>query len=49
MHDKVTVVDRFSFQEFFTGAKSIVMQTSIVFSPNFAGGPLVEESDYQIL
>ena len=43
MHDKVSVVDRFSFwfssRNSFLGAKSIVMQTSIVFGPNsFLGG-----------
>ena len=42
MHDKVSVVDRFSFwfssRNSFQGAKSIVMQTSIVFGPNFGGG-----------
>ena len=41
MHDKVSVVDRFSFwfssRNSFQGAKSIVMQTSIVFEPNFRG------------
>ena len=37
MHDKVSVVDRFWFssRNSFQGAKSIVMQTSIVFGPNF--------------
>ena len=39
MHDKVSVVDRFrlwfSSRDPFQGAKSIVMQTSIVFRPNF--------------
>ena len=39
MHDKVSVVDRFSFwfssRDSFQGAKSIVMQTSIVFGPIF--------------
>ena len=39
MHDKVSVVDGFSFwfssRNSFQGAKSIVMQTSIVFGPNF--------------
>ena len=56
MHDKVSVVDRFSFwfssRNSFQGAKSIVMQTSIVFGPNFRGqgaevsegAPPVEES-----
>ena len=55
MHDKVSV-DRFSFwfsfSNSFQGAKSIVMQTSIVFGPNFRGqgaevsegAPPVEES-----
>ena len=42
MHDKVSVVDRFRFwfssRNSFQGAKSIVMQTSIVFGPNFRGG-----------
>ena len=42
MHDKVSVVDRFSFwfssRDSFQEAKSIVMQTSIVFGPNFRGG-----------
>ena len=42
MHDKVSVVDRFRFwfssRNSFQGAKSIVMQTSIVFAPNFGGG-----------
>ena len=44
MHDKVSVVDRFSFwfssRNSFLWAKSIVMQTSIVFVPNsfFWGG-----------
>ena len=41
MHDKVPVVDRFSFwfssRNSFQRAKSIVMQTSIVFGPNFRG------------
>ena len=41
MHDKVSVVDRFSFwfssRNSFQGAKSIVMETSIVFGPNFRG------------
>ena len=56
MHDKVSVVDRFSFwfssRNSFQGAKSIVMQTSIVVGPNFRGhgvevseeAPPVEES-----
>ena len=56
MRDKVLVVDRFSFwfssRNSFQGAKSIVMQTSIVFGPNFReqgaevseGAPPVEES-----
>ena len=58
MHDKVSVVDRFSFwfssRNSFQGAKSIVIETSVVFEPNFGGGgegaevsertPLVEES-----
>ena len=56
MHNKVSVVDRFSFwfssRNSFQGAKSIVMQTSIVFGPNFRGqgaevsegAPSVEES-----
>ena len=58
MHDKVSVIDRFGFwfsaRNSFQGAKSIVMQTSIVFGPNFRGGgqrtevfegaPHVEES-----
>ena len=56
MHDKVSVVDRFSFwfssRNSFQGAKSIVMQTFIAFGPNFRGqgaevsewAPLVEES-----
>ena len=56
MHDKVSVVDRFSFwfssRNFFQGAKSIVMEISIVFGPNFRGqraevsegAPPVEES-----
>ena len=38
-HDKVSVVDRFRFwyssRNSFQGAKSIVMQTSIVFGPHF--------------
>ena len=42
MHDKVSVVDRFRFwfssRKSFQSAKSIVMQTSIVFGPNFRGG-----------
>ena len=42
MHGKVSVVDRFSFcfssRNSFQGAKSIVMQTSIVFGPNLRGG-----------
>ena len=42
MHNKVSVADRFSFwfssRNSFQGAKSIVMQTSIVFRPNFGGG-----------
>ena len=44
MHDKVSVVDRFTFwfssRNYFLRAKSIVMQTSIVFGPNsfFLGG-----------
>ena len=41
MHDKVSVVDRFSFlissRNSFQGAKSIVMQTSIVFGANLGG------------
>ena len=41
MHDKVSVVDRFSCwfssRNSFQGAKSIVMQTSIVFGPIFRG------------
>ena len=41
MHDKVSVVDRFKFwfssRNSFQGAKSIVMQTSIVFGPNLRG------------
>ena len=58
MHDKVSVADRFTFwfssRNSFQGAKSIVMQTSIVFGPNFRGaevseGAPVDESDYQIL
>ena len=56
MHDKVSVVDRFSFwfssRSSFQGEKSIVMQTSFVFGPNFRGqgvevsegAPPVEES-----
>ena len=56
MHDKVSVADRFSFwfssRNSFQGAKSIAMQTSIVFGPNFRGqgvevsegAPPVEES-----
>ena len=56
MHGKVSVVDRFRFwfssRSSFQGAKSIVMQTSIVFGPNFRGegaevsegAPPVEES-----
>ena len=56
MHDKVSVVDRFSFwlssRNSFQGAKYIAMQTSIVFGPNFRGqraevsegAPPVEES-----
>ena len=56
MHDKVSVVDRFSFwfssRSSFQGAKSIVMQISFVFGPNFRGqggevsegAPPVEES-----
>ena len=39
MHDKVSVVDGFSFwfssRNSFQGPKSIVMQISIVFRPNF--------------
>ena len=39
MHDKVSVADGFSFwfssRNSFQGAKSIVMETSIVFGPNF--------------
>ena len=42
MHDKVSVIDKFSFWfssiNYFLGAKSIVMQTSIVFGPNSFGG-----------
>ena len=42
MLDKVSVVDRFRFwyssRNPFQGAKSIAMQTSIVFGPNFRGG-----------
>ena len=62
MHDKVSVVDRFSFwfssRNSFQEAKSIVLQTSIVFRPNVGGGgggaevseePHLDESDYQIL
>ena len=61
MHAKISVVDRFSFwfssRYSFHGGKSIVMQTSIVFRPNFREGggqkslrePPVDESDYQIL
>ena len=41
MHDKVSVVDRFSFRfssrNSFQGTKSIVVQTSIVCGPNFRG------------
>ena len=58
MHDKVSVVDRFSFsfssRNSFQWAKSIVMQTSIVFGPNLReegreqkslrGHPLKKES-----
>ena len=56
MHDKVSVVNRFSFwfssRNFVQGAKSIAMQASIVFGPNFGGRgqkslrghPPVEES-----
>ena len=55
MHDKVSVVDRFRFwfssRNSFQGTKSIVMQTSIVFGPNFRwgsgslwGAPPVKES-----
>ena len=56
MHCKVSVVDRFSFwfssRNSFQGEKSIVMQTSIVFGPNFRGhgaevsegAPSVEEN-----
>ena len=49
MHDKVSVVDRFSFwfssRNSFQGAKSIAMQTSIVFGPNLRGGEGVEVSE----
>ena len=50
MHDKVSVVDRFSFwissRNSFQGAKSIVMQTSIVFGANLGGrGEGVEVSE----
>ena len=42
MHDKVYVVDRFRFwfssRNSYQGVKSIVMQTFIVFGPNFGGG-----------
>ena len=42
MHDKVSEVHRFIFwissRNSFQGAKSIVMQTSIVYGPNFQGG-----------
>ena len=57
MHDKVSVVDRFSLwfssRNSFQGAKFIVMQTSIVFGPSLRGaevseGEPVDESDYQI-
>ena len=56
MHHKVSVVNGFSFwfssNNSFQGAKSIVMQTSVVFGPNFRrrgakvskGAPPVEES-----
>ena len=56
MHDTVSVIDRFRFwfssSNSFQGEKSIVMQTSIVFGPNFRGqgaeifegAPPVEES-----
>ena len=56
MHAKVSMVDRFIFRfssrNSFQGAKSIVMQTSIVFGPNFReqgaevsqGAPSIEES-----
>ena len=41
MDDEVSVVDRFSFwfssRNSFHGAKSTVMQTSIVFGPNLRG------------
>ena len=47
MHDKVSVVDRFRFwfscSNSFQGAKSIVMQASVVFGPNFRGGAEVSE------
>ena len=49
MHDKVSVVDRFSFwfssRNSFHGAKSIVMQTSIVFGPDFRGGGGIKVSE----
>ena len=53
MLDKISVADRFRFWfSSFQGVKSIVMQTSIVFGPNFReegaevseGAPPVEES-----
>ena len=56
MHDKVSAVDRFRFwfssRNSFQRAKSIVIQTSVVFGPNFRGegtevsegAPPVEES-----
>ena len=41
MHDKVSVVDRFSFwfspRNSFQRERSIVMQTSVVCGPNFRG------------
>ena len=47
MHDKVSVVDKFRFwfssRNSFQEAKSIVIQTSIVFGPNFRGEAKVSE------
>ena len=46
------MVDRFSFwfssRNSFQGAESIVMQTSIVFGPNFGGGGGREQKSLQL-
>ena len=49
IHHKVSVVDRFRFwfssSNSFQGAKSIVMQTSVIFGPYFGRGEGTEVSE----